>query len=110
MNMEEPKPTFAHLVSQIKSRHPDLAYLHIVEPRIFGNFDREAVGADEENDFIREIWAPKTLIAAGGYNRQTAMEAADKTSDLIAFGRHFVSNVSVDDRSLSSMKFMNVFL
>ncbi|KAK0236621.1 NADH:flavin oxidoreductase/NADH oxidase [Armillaria nabsnona] len=92
MNMKEPKPTFAHLVSQIKSRHPDRAYLHIVEPRIFGNFDREAVGADEENDFIREIWAPKTLIAAGGYNRQTAMGAADKTSDLIAFGRHFVSN------------------
>ncbi|KAK0433459.1 hypothetical protein EV421DRAFT_1997442 [Armillaria borealis] len=92
MNMKEPKPTFAHLVSQIKSQHPDLAYLHIIEPRIFGNFDRETVGADEENDFIREIWAPKTLIAAGGYNRQTAMEAADKTNDLIAFGRHFVSN------------------
>ncbi|PBK70370.1 FMN-linked oxidoreductase, partial [Armillaria solidipes] len=92
MNMKEPKPTFAHLVSQIKSRHPDLAYLHIIEPRIFGNFDRETVGADEENDFIRAIWAPKTLIAAGGYNRQTAMEAADKSSDLIAFGRHFVSN------------------
>ncbi|KAK0189886.1 hypothetical protein F5146DRAFT_1139383 [Armillaria mellea] len=92
MNMKEPKPTFAHLVSQIKTQHPDLAYLHIVEPRIFGNFDRETVGADEENDFIREIWAPKTLVAAGGYNRQTAMEAADKTSDLIAFGRHFVSN------------------
>ncbi|KAK0436590.1 hypothetical protein EV421DRAFT_1892367 [Armillaria borealis] len=64
MNMKEPKPTFAHLVSQIKSRHPDLAYLHIIEPRIFGNFDRET----------------------------TAMEAADKSSDLIAFGRHFVSN------------------
>ncbi|SJL08645.1 related to NADPH2 dehydrogenase chain OYE2 [Armillaria ostoyae] len=92
MNMKEPKPTFAHLVSQIKSRHPDLAYLHIIEPRIFGNFDRETVGADEENDFIRAIWALKTLIAAGGYNRQTAMEAADKSSDLIAFGRHFVSN------------------
>ncbi|KAK0213636.1 hypothetical protein IW262DRAFT_1301107 [Armillaria fumosa] len=92
MNMKEPKPTFAYLVSQVKTRHPDLAYLHIIEPRIFGNFDRETVGADEENDFIREIWAPKTLIAAGGYNRQTAMEAADQTSNLIAFGRHFVAN------------------
>ncbi|PBK87345.1 FMN-linked oxidoreductase [Armillaria gallica] len=92
MNMKEPKPTFAHLVSQIKTQHPDLAYLHIIEPRIFGNFDRETVGADEEKDFIRELWASKTLIAAGGYNRQTAMEAADKTSDLITFGRHFISN------------------
>ncbi|KAK0201101.1 NADH:flavin oxidoreductase/NADH oxidase [Desarmillaria ectypa] len=88
------KPTFAYLVSQIKSQHPDLSYLHIIEPRIFGNFDRETVDPDEENDFIREIWAPKTLIATGGYNRQTAMEAADKTNDLIAFGRHFVSNIA----------------
>ncbi|KAG7447127.1 FMN-linked oxidoreductase [Guyanagaster necrorhizus] len=90
------------LVSQTKSQHPDLAYLHIMEPRIFGNFDRETVGPDEENDFIRNIWAPKTLIAAGGYNRQTAMEAADKTGDLIAFGRHFVSNVSIHDCGLSA--------
>ncbi|KAK0478891.1 hypothetical protein IW261DRAFT_1628396 [Armillaria novae-zelandiae] len=92
MNMKEPKPTFAHLVSQVKTQHPDLAYLHIIEPRISGNSDRETVGPDEENDFIREIWAPKTLISAGGYNRQTAMEAAKQTSNLIAFGRHFVAN------------------
>ncbi|KAK0189915.1 hypothetical protein F5146DRAFT_1139422 [Armillaria mellea] len=101
MNMKVPKPTFAHLVSQIKSQYPDLPYLHINEPRIFGNFDRETVSADEENNFIWEIWVPKTLIAVGGYNRQTAIEAADKTSDLIAFGRHFVLNVSVDDRFLA---------
>ena len=36
MRMEDPKPTFAHFVSQAKKMFPDLAYLHTIEPRISG--------------------------------------------------------------------------
>ena len=32
MRMEDPVPTFTYLVEQIKHRHPDLAYLHVVSP------------------------------------------------------------------------------
>lgn len=44
--MEDPKPTFAYLVNQISDKFPDLAYLHLVEPRVEGNKDRP-VGAGE---------------------------------------------------------------
>ncbi|THV00003.1 NADH:flavin oxidoreductase/NADH oxidase [Dendrothele bispora CBS 962.96] len=104
MKMADPKPTFAHLVSEIKKAHPALSYIHIVEPRIQG---AEVVDVPEEesNDFIREIWtSPGTsadtstspnarrLISAGGYTRQTAIETAEKKGDLIAFGRLFIAN------------------
>ncbi|KIY64624.1 FMN-linked oxidoreductase [Cylindrobasidium torrendii FP15055 ss-10] len=94
MKMADPKPTFAYITKQLKEHHPDLAYLHVVEPRISGIVDSD--GTDEEsNDFLREIWAPKPFIAAGGYNRQTAlaaMERAQHTGELLAFGRYFISN------------------
>lgn len=41
MRMNDPKPTFAYLVSQLVKRFPSMAYLHVVEPRVHGNADRE---------------------------------------------------------------------
>ncbi len=49
----------------------------------------------QSNDFIREIWAPRAIISAGGYTRQSAIETADTKGDLIAFGRPFIGNVSM---------------
>ena len=49
----------------------------------------------QSNDFIREIWGPRPIISAGGYDRDLAIEFADTKGDLIAFGRYFISNVSV---------------
>ncbi len=34
MGMKDPIPTFSYYVSQIKERHSDLAYIHLVEPRV----------------------------------------------------------------------------
>lgn len=94
MKMADPIPTFTHLVSQLKARQPKLAYLHVVEPRVIGMDDRseEDIGAHEGNDFIRNLWAPKALISAGGYNRQSAIDTAERKGDLIAFGRQFLAN------------------
>lgn len=92
--MKDPKPTFAHFVSTIKQRYPELSYLHAIEPRVAGDEDGESSEA-ESNDFLREIWKPKPFISAGNYSRESAMKTADKTGDLIAFGRLFISNVSV---------------
>ncbi len=95
MKMVDPKPTFRYLASQLKARQPKLAYLHIVEPRIIGLGDREDedIGVQEENDFIRNVWSPKLLISAGGYDRQSAIDTAENKGDLIAFGRQFIANV-----------------
>lgn len=39
MRMEDPIPTFTYLISQIVQRHPDLAYLHVVEPGVAASMD-----------------------------------------------------------------------
>ncbi|KAI5893070.1 FMN-linked oxidoreductase [Schizophyllum commune H4-8] len=94
MRMKDPIPQFSYFTAQLKARHPDLAYLHVVEPRISGIDDRtnEDIGAEEQNDFLREIWAPGVVISAGGYTRETALKTADEKGDLIGMGRWFISN------------------
>ncbi|PBK85283.1 NADH:flavin oxidoreductase/NADH oxidase [Armillaria gallica] len=93
MGMKDPVPTFSYLVTKIGERHTDLAYLHVIEPRVNGTWARDGVpGAHESNDFIRELWAPRPLISAGGYTRESAMKVADEKGELIAFGRYFISN------------------
>ena len=68
----------------------DLAYLHAIEPHVTGG---EADNMDS-NDFLRKIWGDKAFIATGGYNPQTVMETVNTKGGLIAFGRHYIANVS----------------
>lgn len=96
MRMDDPKPTFSYFVSSLASKHPKLAYIHVVEPRVFGNRTLESEPpAEESNDFLREIWAPRPFIAAGGFTRERAIDQANAKGDLIAFGRHYISNVGL---------------
>ncbi|EPS98163.1 hypothetical protein FOMPIDRAFT_1165690 [Fomitopsis schrenkii] len=90
MRMEDPKPQFSYLVSQIAERYPRFAWIHVVEPRGWG-FTNSEPGPGESNDFIREIWAPRPLISAGGHTRESAFEFAEK-GDLVAFGRYFIAH------------------
>ncbi|KAK2463888.1 hypothetical protein APHAL10511_004060 [Amanita phalloides] len=93
MGMKDPIPQFAHFVAELKLRHPNLAYLHVVEPRITGSVDRTSpLSGHESNDFLRAIWSPLPYISAGGYDRESAVAAAEGTNTLITFGRHFLSN------------------
>ncbi|KAF7341391.1 FMN-linked oxidoreductase [Mycena venus] len=91
MRMTDPIPTFSYVISQLALRHPELAYVHLVEPRISGGSTRQDVGAHESNDALRALWAPRPLIRAGGFGREDAIEAAESGS-LIAFGRYYISN------------------
>ena len=93
MRMADPRPTFAHLVSEAKARFPDLAYLHAVEPRVAGNVDLDSNDGDS-NEFLRKIWGAKVFIGTGGYTPQTGAETVQTEGGLIAFGRHYISNVS----------------
>ena len=98
MRMKDPVPTFSHLISTVLTDHPELAYIHIVEPRADGAETRTSpIAVHENNDFfrniVREIGKGTKFISAGGYTRETAIDVADKKGDLIAFGRPFLANV-----------------
>ena len=43
-----PIPVFSHLVVELRRYHPNFGYLHLVEPRARGSFDRAVEG--EPND------------------------------------------------------------
>ncbi|KAF8482739.1 NADH:flavin oxidoreductase/NADH oxidase [Russula ochroleuca] len=85
-----PIPVFSYLVTELRRRHPNFGYLHVVEPRVQGLLDRTVDG--ESNDFLRTIWAGKRWISAGGFSRENAIKQADELGELIAFGRYFTSN------------------
>ncbi|KAJ7223737.1 hypothetical protein B0H12DRAFT_1213090 [Mycena haematopus] len=99
MYFENPKPTYAHFVTQLRDRYPELAYLHVVEPRVDGG---QTVDIKEgySNDFIREIWGDRRLISAGGYTRETAIAVAEEKGDLIAFSRPYIANPDLPYRLL----------
>ena len=87
---------FSHLVEELRRRHPNFGYLHVIEPRVRGIFDRDEHEVEEEsNDFLRAIWGDKPWISAGGFSRDRAIKQADEKGDLIAFGRYYTSNVSL---------------
>ncbi|CEQ42287.1 SPOSA6832_04081 [Sporobolomyces salmonicolor] len=107
MKMELPaiKETFTYFVEQIKSRHPDFAYIHAVESRIAGNYEIEADAA-ETLDFINELWAPRPFFHAGGFKADTAAATADENENaVIVFGRYFISNPDLVARIKNNVPF-----
>ncbi|KAJ7176904.1 hypothetical protein C8R46DRAFT_1174338 [Mycena filopes] len=104
MGMKDPKPTFTHLARELVKRHPELAYMHAVEPRVDATTRRAFVPEGWSNDFLREIWvsplSKRRFISAGGYTLPLAREFADDKNDIIAFGRHFISNPDLPHRLL----------
>ncbi|TFY58993.1 hypothetical protein EVG20_g7955 [Dentipellis fragilis] len=96
--MDDPMPTFTEFVRRVKDAYPDFAYLHVVEPRINGEQFQNV--SNESNEPLREIWAPKPFIVAGGFTREEAIRAADERGVLVAFGRQFISNTHKPDLPL----------
>ena len=96
MGMKDPLPTFATLVERIRDAHPTFAYIHVVEPRVDGTTDSDLTDENraQSNEVLRKIWGDRPYIAAGGMDSATAISAVEKHGGLVAFGRHFVANVS----------------
>ncbi|KAK7205922.1 hypothetical protein BZA70DRAFT_310392 [Myxozyma melibiosi] len=91
MGMKDHYPTFSYVISQIEAKHPKLAYLHVVEPRVSGGADRE-VHEGETTDVYKKLWSGP-WIAAGGFTPETALKYAEEhENSLVAFGRYFISN------------------
>ncbi|KAJ7677694.1 hypothetical protein DFH06DRAFT_975942 [Mycena polygramma] len=107
MGMQQPIPTFEYLVHQLLERHPELAYIHAIEPRIDSTTLRAVVPEGWSNDFIRDIWVSPTsqrrFMSAGGYTRPLALEFAEDKDDIIAFGRQFISNPDLPYRLLHNI-------
>ncbi|KAK7024803.1 FMN-linked oxidoreductase [Favolaschia claudopus] len=104
MLMDDPIPTFTYLVRTLRDEFPNLAYLHVIEPRISGT-DQAALSsqnAHHSNDFIREIWKGKPLISAGGHTRASALEHGER-GELVAFARGFLANPDLPVRLLNDI-------
>ena len=94
MRMREPIPQYTHFITHLKAAHPDLAYLHVIEPEPAHSAWRKGE-EPESNEFIRQLWAPKPLITAGGYTRDSALKRTElNDNELIAFAKLYISNVS----------------
>lgn len=97
MRMVDPVPTFSYLVHKLRENFPDLAYIHTVEPRVYGNIDAKAsdIGEGDSIDVFRKIWGNKPLITAGGFRApEEIAESVRSKGGLVAIGRYFISNVS----------------
>ncbi|KAJ6605425.1 hypothetical protein DFH09DRAFT_1121375 [Mycena vulgaris] len=109
MLMKDPNPTFIYLVDQIVKRQPQLAYIHVVEPRLDVAVTRAVIPEGWSSTVLRDIWvspgSDRRFISAGGYTRALALERAETQDDLIAFGREFISNPDLPDRVLHDIPF-----
>jgi NADPH2 dehydrogenase len=96
MGMKDPLPTFMTFVERIRAAHPELAYIHIIEPRIHGpeEPDLSNQGSTPSNEVLRKAAGDIPYIAAGGFDRASATSTVEKHGGLVAFGRHFIANVS----------------
>ena len=90
MGMPDPGPTYSALVEYFKSSHPDLAYIHVVEPEVKGKI---VDGVVYSNAFIHDLWSPRPLIRTGGFDRQTALVATQSKDTLVGFARNYLATV-----------------
>jgi NADPH2 dehydrogenase len=94
MGMKDPLPTFTTFVERIRDAHPNLAYLHVIEDLNRTEADPNDANGANSSDSLRKIWGDRPYVAAGGFDRASANRTVEKHGGLIAFGRHFIANVS----------------
>jgi len=90
MHDSDPDLTFGYLANQLNSF--DLAYLHIIEPRIKGNEEVEEGRVPIAAAHLRKIY-DGVVMAAGGFKLDSAAAIINnENADLVAFGRDFIAN------------------
>ncbi|KAK9382887.1 uncharacterized protein V2V93DRAFT_363743 [Kockiozyma suomiensis] len=102
---DDPYPQYSYIINQMKARHPKLAYLHVVEPRVNGTVDR-TLEAGETSDIYKALW-PGVYIAAGGFMPDTAREyVRTHENSMVAFGRRYISNPDLVARVKEKLPFV----
>ena len=98
MQDSDPAALFSYLARQLDKLN--LAYLHLIEPRVLGN---ETHAEKDQHtpvaaQFMRQHYKG-VIIAAGGFTPESAAAIiAAGDADLVAFGRHFISNPDLPAR------------
>ncbi|ROW06295.1 hypothetical protein VPNG_08080 [Cytospora leucostoma] len=92
MRMADPIPQFSYLIHQLRAL--DIAFLHLVEPRVHGVID--VAPENESLEFALQSWGrDKPVLIAGAYTTELAIQAEnEKYADYnvaIVFGRRFIS-------------------
>lgn len=96
MHDSNPEALFGYVGKELNRFN--LAYLHIVEPRIKGDTKVEEDSNGLGVKFFRPIFEG-TLITAGGYTKETGNEVlASGDADLVAYGRLFIANPDLPQR------------
>jgi N-ethylmaleimide reductase len=89
--------TYSYAVRELNKRN--LAYLHLVSPRVDGAEDAKTIIDLGPERFRPLITGNTRLIAAGGYKPADAESVLDRgIVDAIAFGRLFISNPDLPKR------------
>ena len=96
MSDSNPPATFGYVATELDRL--GIAYLHVVEPRIKGTEEISHGEAPIATQHLRSKFS-RTLIAAGGFTPDSAEAiVAAGDADLVAFGRHFISNPDLPER------------
>ena len=97
MGDSDPEALFTFVAAELAQRQ--IAYLHLIEPRVKGNVaDETRTQAPVAAPLIRRVF-PGTLIVAGGFDGNAAEEILQSgAADLVAFGRHFIANPDLPER------------
>jgi N-ethylmaleimide reductase len=91
-----PAATFGYVAQQLNRF--ELAYLHVIEPRIRGNETADASAEPVAARALRKSFKG-VLIAAGGFTRESGEAIlGEGDADLVAYGRLFISNPDLPRR------------
>ncbi|MGF6758075.1 N-ethylmaleimide reductase [Paraburkholderia sp. GAS42] len=100
----DPTALFTYVVQELAKLN--IAYLHLIEPRINGVAEDESVDQNPVATRYFRRHFPGTIIAAGGFDGDSAeaiIQAGD--ADLVAFGRHFAANPDLPRRIRRNLPF-----
>jgi N-ethylmaleimide reductase len=90
--------TYAHVIPELNRFQ--LAYIHLVEPRVTGNSEAAQFDATlNSRNFKPLITGDTKLISNGGYTLASGTEAVQSgEADAIAWGRQFIANPDLVER------------
>jgi N-ethylmaleimide reductase len=101
MSDTDPLALFGYAAQQLNKFN--LAYLHLIEPRIKGNIEIAENLEPVASIHLRRIFKGR-MIAAGGFDFDKAVDILRKgDTDLVAFGRHFIANPDLVHRFKSGL-------
>jgi N-ethylmaleimide reductase len=97
MHDSNPEALFTYVAAELDKL--DLAYLHLIEPRVLGNSEDASKDQNPVASRLLRKFFHGPLIAAGGFTPESAEAIlAEGSADLVAFGRFFISNPDLPAR------------